>query len=125
MKETIVFGLRPLTETGLVKTTREIDMDIKDLSALLFRFSPHSIVLSNGDKIIFRKDDIILLEEDYPDLMFAVTNTEQVYDLAIKAYNKLVATQLFYNAISFDFDAANDAMFKDIPDEFGYTETEE
>lgn len=125
MKETIVFGLKPLTETGMVKTTREIEMDIKDLSALIFRFSPNNIVLSNGDKIIFRKDAMILLEEDYPDIMFAVTNADQVYNLAVQAYNRLVATQMFYNAISFDFEAASDFMFKDTPDEFGYTESEE
>ena len=117
MKENIMFGLAAMNDSG-VKTTREIAMDIKDLSALLFRFSPNTIVLNNGDKILF-KNDVMALVSSEDEELYMVTNKDQVYNLAVQAYNKLIATQMFYNAISFDFDAASEFIFKDVSDEFG------
>ena len=116
MKEKILFGLQPLnslTDTGLHKV--EISMDIKDLSALLFRFSPDAITIDEY-KIIFSTGKEMCLIAD--DQKYIVTNKDQVYQEAVSAYNKLAATQLFYNAISFDYDAACDFIYKDIPDEF-------
>ena len=113
-----MFGLTPIRDDGVAcKTNVEVTVNLQDLSSLLFRFSPDSIVLSSGDRITFRNNIMAFLPND-SQVWYAVTNTEQVYNTAVQAYNKLIATQMFYNAISFDFDAASEFIFKDIPDEF-------
>ena len=113
-----MFGLEPFDEeSGQVKTTKEIDFTLEDLQKLLFRFAPNEIKVSDYT-IFFRGEFMILsLEDNQPP--YVVTNRDQVFNLAIQAYNRLVAVELFKNAISFDFDAANDLLYKDIKDEFG------
>lgn len=121
MKETIIFGLRPFDlKSGQTKTTKEISFTIEDLQKLLFRFSPNEIKI--GDDIIIFRDKHMFISGGVNESPYIVTNKEQVYNLAVQAYNKLIATQMFYNAISFDFDAASDFMFKDVSDEFEDTD---
>ncbi|MBR6289445.1 MAG: hypothetical protein IKR19_08920 [Acholeplasmatales bacterium] len=118
MQEKIIFGLEPMDkQSGQTKTTLEISLSIEDLQKFLFRFSPNEIKIQ--DYIIYFRGEYILISMDRDTPPYVVTNRDQVYNLAVQAYSRLVATQLFRNAISFDFDAANDLIYNNIDDEFG------
>jgi hypothetical protein len=117
MKESIMFGLEPFDRnSGLTKTTMEIDFTINDLQKLLFRFSPNEIKVR--DYTLLFRGEYIILSMGNNEPPYIVTNRDQVYNSAVQAYNRLVAVELFRNAISFDFDAANDLLYKDVKDEF-------